>query len=101
MSCSVCMGINSHSCPVCGEQWERVTCMKCRGTGLMNCYAVDIRTGKEVDVTPETFIALPDTEAEARSRGKWYIKGDAEDCSKCGGSGEVYKTADGMYSKAI
>ena len=101
MSCSVCMGINTHSCPVCGEQWERVTCMKCRGTGLMNCYAIDLRTGKEVDVTPETFIALPDTEAEARSRNQWYIKGDAEDCSKCDGTGEVYQAADGMYSKAI
>lgn len=91
MSCSVCMGTHSQSCPVCGEQWERVTCMKCRGTGLMNCYAVDIRTGKEVDVTPETFIALPE----------WYIKGDAEDCSKCDGDGEVWKTADGMYSRVI
>ena len=75
MSCSVCMGTHSQSCPVCGEQWERVTCMKCRGTGLMNCYAVDIRTGKEVDVTPETFIALPDTEEEARASRKWYVKG--------------------------
>ena len=101
MSCSVCMGTHSQSCPVCGEQWERVTCMKCRGTGLMNCYAVDIRTGKEVDVTPETFIALPDTEEEARASRKWYIKGDAEDCSKCDGAGEVWRTADGMYSRAI
>lgn len=101
MSCSVCMGIHSQSCPVCGEQWERVTCMKCRGTGLMNCYAVDIRTGKEVDVTPETFIALPDTEEEARESRKWYVKGDAEGCSKCGGVGEVWRTADGMYSRAI
>ena len=95
------MGINSRSCPVCGKQWERVTCMRCRGYGLTNCYAIDIRTGKEVDVTPETFIALPDTEAEARSRNKWYIKGEAEDCGKCDGTGEVYQAADGTYSRAI
>ena len=101
MSCSVCMGINSHSCPVCGEQWERVTCMKCRGYGMMNCYAIDLRTGNEVDVTPETFVALPDAEDEARARGKWYIKGDAEDCSKCGGAGQVLSTEDGRIRKAI
>ena len=75
--------------------------MQCRGTGLTNCYAVDIRTGKEVDVTTETFIALPATEHEARARGKLYVKGDAEECSKCEGAGEVWRTADGMYSKAI
>ena len=89
MSCSVCMGTNSSHCPVCGENWEKTTCMKCRGYGLMNCYALDIRTGEELDVTPETFVALPETEEQARHMGKWYIQGDAEECSKCNGSGEV------------
>lgn len=101
MSCSVCMGTNSRSCPVCGEQWEKAVCMKCRGYGLMNCYAVDIRTGKELDVTSETYTMIPDTEAEARSRGKWYIKGDAEECDKCGGAGEVWRSEDGRISRAV
>jgi hypothetical protein len=95
------MGTNSQSCPVCGEQWERVICMKCRGLGLMNCFAIDIRTGEDVDVTPETFIALPETEDKARKKGGWYIQGDAEECSKCGGAGEVLRTPDGRHSKVV
>lgn len=101
MSCSVCNGTNSQSCPVCGEQWERVTCMKCRGYGLMNCCAIDIRTGKELDVTPETYMALPDSEEEARARNRWYIKGDAEECDKCGGKGQVWRSEDGRFSRAV
>ena len=101
MSCSVCMGTNSSSCPVCGERWEKVTCMKCRGLGTINSYAINLRTGEDMDVTAETFLALPLTEEDARRLGQWYCQGDAEECDKCDGAGEVYRTDDGMYFKAI
>lgn len=101
MGCSVCMGTNSQSCPVCGERWERVTCMKCRGLGIINCYAIDLRTDQDVDVTAETFLALPIDEQAARKAGQWYYQGDAEECDKCDGAGEIYRTAGGEFFKAI
>lgn len=95
MSCSVCMGINSHLCPVCGKDREVVECMKCRGWGVRNCTAISLRTGKEIEVTAETYISIPATEDEARATRRWYYQGEADRCECCGGLGEMYKDSDG------
>ena len=101
MSCDVCRGTNSSRCPVCGSEPEIVSCPKCRGLGLVNCYAVSLRTGEEVEVTAETYQGIPATEEEARVSGKHYYRSFAEDCEFCGGSGEMLLDDDGNYHMAI
>ncbi len=96
MSCSVCMGINSHLCPVCGKDWEVVACMKCRGWGVRKCTAISIKSGAELEVTTETYLSIPATEDEARAARQWYYRGEADKCDCCGGTGEMYKDSDGM-----
>ena len=99
--CDVCLGINSHLCPVCGDQLDKVHCPECRGLGLKKCFAISIRTGKELEVTAETYMALPESEDIARIDGKKYYQSDAEECSFCGGTGEVWQDQRGDYHKVI
>lgn len=101
MSCDVCRGTNSSRCPVCGDEPDIVTCPKCRGLGLVNCYARSLRSGEEIEVTAETYLGIPATEEEARASGRHYYRSFAEDCEFCGGSGEVLLNSDGCYERAI
>ena len=68
---------------------DKVSCPACRGMGLKNCIAISIRTGKKIDVTAETYTCLPENESIAKIKGRYYYKSNAEECSLCGGSGEV------------
>lgn len=99
--CDVCLGINSHLCPVCGDQLDKVCCPECRGLGLKKCFAISIKTGKELEVTAETYMGLPENEDVARVMGRHYYRSDAEDCSFCGGVGEVWQDQRGDYHKVI
>lgn len=101
MSCDVCRGTNSSSCPVCGDQPELVACPHCRGLGLVNCYAVSLRTGEEIEVTAETYLGIPETEEEARASGRHYHRADAEDCDFCGGTGDAWQDRYGNYHSVI
>ena len=73
MSCDVCRGTNSSSCPVCGDQPDLVACPHCQGLGLVKCYALSLRTGEEID----------------------------EDCDFCGGTGEALRDRYGNYHSVI
>ena len=95
--CDVCRGTNSSRCPVCGEQDELVICPECGGTGYGLCWAIDLRTGNEVEVTAETYVILPDDIQEAQRKGNHYSKSYADDCELCMGRGEVWEDSDGNY----
>ena len=99
--CEICMGINSHLCPVCGEQLDKVYCPECRGTGYTKCFAISVRSGKEIEVMPETYMALPEDEDAARTIGKMYYQSYAEECRFCGGTGEVWQDQRGDYHKVL
>lgn len=99
--CDVCKGINSHNCPECGDQLDKVHCPKCRGLGYKTCYAVSIRTGEELEVTAETYLSLPENEAVARSMGKKYYRSDADSCEFCDGAGEMWQDQQGRYHKVV
>lgn len=89
MSCDVCRGTNSSRCPVCGGHSEPGPCPECRGIGLVNCYALSMKTGEEIEVTAETFLCLPETEEEARRAGRYYYRAYSEGCRRCDGTGEI------------
>lgn len=97
--CEICKGINPHLCPVCGESMDKITCPSCRGLGYKKCWAVSVNTGKELEVTAETFLSLPRSENEAISLGKKYYQLDADDCALCGGTGDVWQDAWGNYHR--
>lgn len=97
--CSVCNGVNSHNCPNCGDSLDKVYCPKCRGLGYKRCFAVSLRTGKEIEVTAETYIALPASEQVAKAQGKKYYRSDAEECEFCDGAGDVWQDQHGRYYK--
>jgi hypothetical protein len=99
--CDVCLGINSHLCPVCGDQLDKVYCPECRGLGYRKCYAVSVKTGKDIEVTAETYMCLPADEYSARAAGRNYYRSDAEECEFCGGTGEVWLDQRGDYHKVI
>lgn len=98
--CEVCMGINSQSCPICGDQREMCQCPECKGSGSKRYWAMSLRTGEEVEVTMETYVSLPKDEMEARSKNQHYCQYDTEECDFCGGVGEVWVDARGDYHKA-
>lgn len=89
MACSVCMGINSDRCPVCGHEPSFVECPDCTGKGYVVWWAVDIRTGNEVEVNETTWNCLPATPEMAERLNQHYYQGDREECETCEGSGEV------------
>lgn len=97
--CEVCKGINSHNCPICGDQWEMCKCPKCEGSGCKRYWAMSLRSGEEVEVTMETYMTLPETEMEARSKNQHYYKYDTEECDFCGGAGDVWMDGRGEYHK--
>ena len=97
--CEICLGINSHLCPECGEQLDKVYCPECRGTGYRKCFAVSTRTSKEIEVMPETFMALPESEDVARMTGKKYYRSYGEECGFCGGIGEIWQDQRGDFHK--
>lgn len=90
MACDVCMGINSHNCPVCGKN-DWITCPTCKGYGIVNCTAYDIHRDKVISVTAATYYALPDNEVQALADDKNFCKDDAEVCPECGGDCKVLK----------
>lgn len=98
MACDVCLGRNEEKCPVCGKPPVEITCPKCGGYGLVDCTAYMVLDDDgEVDVTPATFVTLPDTEEEALAKRQRYFKGDYSTCPVCNGCGEVYEDPDGNY----
>ena len=97
--CEICMGINSHLCPVCGDQLDKVYCPECGGTGSKRFWAMPLRTGKEIEVTMETYMTLPEDKIEALRRNEHYYQYDSEECDFCGGRGEVWQDARGEYHK--
>jgi predicted RecA/RadA family phage recombinase len=97
--CEICKGINPHLCPVCGESMDKISCPSCRGLGYKKCWAISVNTGKELEVTAETFLSLPRSENEAISLGKKYYQLDADDCALCGGTGDVWQDARGNYHR--
>lgn len=99
--CDVCLGINSHLCPECGDQMDKIYCPECRGLGYRKCYAVSVMTGKEIEITAETYMCLPADEYSARAAGRNYYRKDAEECEFCGGTGEVWQDQRGDYHKVI
>lgn len=101
MSCSVCAGHDTYCCPCCSEELDVVACPECGGEGYTDFKAFNIKTRKFVDVTPETYCALPDDENVALANGRNYCQGDAKECRFCGGRGEVYQDSRGEYHKMI
>ena len=97
--CDICKGINPHLCTVCGESMDKVTCPKCRGLGYRKCWALAVKTGKEIEVTAETFLSLPGSEREAIALGRKYYQSDAVDCELCEGLGDVWQDSHGNYHK--
>ncbi len=89
MACGVCMGINSDRCPVCGKDTQYVPCPDCDGKGYKKWYAVDIRTGEEVEITDTAWMCLPPTASQAYTKGDNYYRGYREQCDLCDGTGEV------------
>ena len=76
---------------------DKVTCPKCRGLGYRKCWALAVKTGKEIEVAAETFLSLPGSEREAIALGKKYYQCDAIDCELCGGKGDVWQDSHGNY----
>jgi hypothetical protein len=101
MACDVCLGRNSEKCPVCGKRPEKMVCPECRGYGMVDCTAYKVLDDDgEIDVTPATFVALPETEEAALAQHKKYYKGDYSCCPVCCGCGEVYEESEGEYYPA-
>ncbi|MDD5950591.1 MAG: hypothetical protein PUC53_01790 [Bacteroidales bacterium] len=87
--CDVCKGINSHLCPICGKEPDMVECPECAGKGAIAWWAIDRRTGDELEVSEATYACLPPTERLAETKGEWYYQGEVEKCENCDGTGEV------------
>ncbi len=86
--CAVCEGYNSLDCPCCGKDRSMICCPDCKGTGTLY-YALDIRSNNSVQVTPNAYSLLPNTEDEAFAQGKRYCKWSIEKCDRCNGTGQI------------
>ena len=95
MACDVCLGKNEARCPICGTRIEPIECPKCKGYGIVNCYAYEVDTDEVREVTVDEYLTLPD-EQEASVRCLTWFKGDHEVCQCCLGEGRVY-CKDGEY----
>ena len=87
MACEICKGINSHLCPVCGDQSDAVKCDNCGGEGWLY-YAYNIENGEIFRVSCDEYEELPDDEDKAYESSRKLCKGNIERCSKCNGEGE-------------
>lgn len=86
MACDICMGINSHLCPVCGDHHREIECPECGG----ECWvyeAFDVISRRSIRVSAEEYEKLLDTELEALQQSRNLCKGDIERCSQCNGDG--------------
>lgn len=86
MACDICMGINSHLCPVCGDQNDSVQCDNCGGEGWLY-FAYNIETKESFRVSCAEYDELPDEEDDALAANRKLCKGDIERCSQCNGDG--------------
>ncbi|MBQ3023268.1 MAG: hypothetical protein IJD91_08120 [Clostridia bacterium] len=91
MYCDVCMGINSHKCPVCGEQPRQIECPTCGGSGAVAYWAMNLETEEETTVTFEAWSCIPETAEEARSRGQKWHRLEMEKCEECDGTGLIWE----------
>ena len=87
MSCSVCAGYDSFSCPCCGENYSMIPCPDC--TDGFEYYSFNIHTGKQKKVTKAAYMILPYDEDDARDGGMDFCQGDVCECSRCGGEREI------------
>lgn len=88
MSCVVCLGHDTFTCPVCGET-RMVTCPDCKGSGYTPYMAFDRIRRKCLPVTELAYQVLPNDEDEAESMGMRYCKIEIEPCHRCRGAGEI------------
>lgn len=89
MSCAVCMGHDTYSCPVCGPSPAMVTCPDCHGSGYTPYMAFDRISRKCIPVTELAWQLIPNDEDEAESMGMRFCKVEIEVCRTCRGEGEV------------
>lgn len=91
--CDICKGINSHLCPVCGDQSESDTCPECGG----ECWiyeAYNIESGESFRVSAAEYDELLDDEDAALAAHRNLCKGDINRCPTCEGDGYVTKLDD-------
>lgn len=88
MSCSVCAGHDSISCPCCAEDVRMTECPDCLGEGVIYL-GFDMILRNFYRVTRLDYYDLPDDENEAARIGKAVCKGDIETCSTCNGEGVI------------
>lgn len=89
MSCAVCMGHDTYSCPVCGPSTDMVTCPDCHGSGYTPYMAFDRIKRVCVPVTELAYTILPDDEDEAERMRQRFCKVEIEICPRCRGLGEI------------
>lgn len=74
------------------NQKDDTECERCKGTGKIH-YAIDVRSGKETEVTDIAYMILPDDE-DGLQYGQHYIKGDCSTCRICNGDGYITEDDD-------
>ena len=87
MSCSVCAGHDSFSCPCCGENYSMIPCPDC--TDGYEYYSLNIHTREQIKTSKVAYMILPYDEDDAKDRGLDFCQGDIEVCSRCGGEEEI------------
>lgn len=97
MACDVCLGINSHRCPVCGHDPEMKECQDCGGKGYLSWWAVRVEDGEEIEVRESTWYCLPPTKELAVAMRQKYYQGEREMCGTCDGAGEIEVEDEGPY----
>lgn len=100
MSCPVCEGYSSQSCPCCGNEVSIIDCPDCKGTGRGDWKVFDIQQRMVIRSTEIAYIYAADSEDEAEEQGKRYCK-ESDICQTCKGLGEVQEKSIGRKNNRI
>lgn len=87
MSCSVCLGYDSHACPCCSEEPVMVPCPACDDGYAY--YAWIVGQAGRTRVTKLAYMMLPYDEEDAKAVRNRYYQGDIEECPTCRGKQEI------------
>lgn len=92
MSCSVCQGYDSQSCPCC-ENVYMVICPECKGTGMKKPRAFHIHRRITAECSELCYQILPKDEEDAEYRGENWCRYPREKCPTCNGDGEILENS--------